>query len=309
MRPSDVDRAQKIEQKLNDFSRSERSLPGIQDPQYLSVLLEQIIESIRRIEFVELILGASFDDSRANPQQLSFDPLRAAVFWSRRGNHDEACWLVFLATHFGKHPKDGWGLVRAVYGGFGSKTWSWKSTTNDLEGFRKCLVQAGGKLPRITQRFGNHRKYESLFSEGEAGTFSVIKSYIEWIAPPQTHDQMVRSIHKRAGQDPKVVFREMYRGMSVVKRFGRLGKFDYLTMLSKLGLAPIEADCVYISEATGPRRGANLLFGGRADCHLSADDLEKAIAEMSKFTGLSMQVIEDALCNWQKSPDKFVPFR
>ena len=40
--------------------------------------------------------------------------------------------------------------------------------------------------------------------------------------------------------------------MDTVQRFGRLGKFDFLTMLGKLGIAPIEPGITFLKGATGP---------------------------------------------------------
>lgn len=96
--------------------------------------------------------------------------------------------------------------------------------------------------------------------------------------------------------------------MSEVKSFGRLAKFDYLTMLAKLGLTQIEPGATYMAGATGPVRGARLLFG---DSHgqRSGPELDSYLTALGKKTGLGMQVLEDALCNWQKSPTTFVAFR
>ena len=51
---------------------------------------------------------------------------------------------------------------------------------------------------------------------------------------------MIQEAHKLVGQNPYETFDDLYRSMVAVDRFGRLGKFDYLTMLGKLGFAPIE---------------------------------------------------------------------
>ena len=58
---------------------------------------------------------------------------------------------------------------------------------------------------------------------------------------------------RRMGNDPTVIFDELYRNMSVVG-FGRLGKFDYLSMLGRYNLAPISAGSAYLDNATGPIR-------------------------------------------------------
>jgi len=86
---------------------------------------------------------------------------------------------------------------------------------------------------------------------------------------------------------------------------GRLGKFDLLCNLSNLLISPILPDKAYISDATGPLSGAKLVFGE----DLSKSVLEAECASLAKHLSVSPQVIEDALCNWQKSVEKYIYFR
>ncbi|MBO0876130.1 MAG: hypothetical protein J2P19_22350 [Pseudonocardia sp.] len=92
-------------------------------------------------------------------------------------------------------------------------------------------------------------------------------------------------------------------------RFGRTARFDYLTMLGKIGLAEVEPDCAHLVGSTGPQRGARLLLEGRKNGAPTAQLLEKRIASVQEALDISYDVLEDALCNWQKSPNSFVPFR
>lgn len=80
-------------------------------------------------------------------------------------------------------------------------------------------------------------------------------------------------------------------------------------MLSKVGLANIEADSTYMNEATGPKRGARLLFDGQIDSNTGARVLEARVAALEQHLGVGMQVMEDAMCNWQKSPNLYQAFR
>jgi Alpha-glutamyl/putrescinyl thymine pyrophosphorylase clade 3 len=48
-----------------------------------------------------------------------------------------------------------------------------------------------------------------------------------------------------------------------------------------------------------------LLFGG----HDSPALLDTKLVQLEAQLEVGMQVLEDALCNWQKSPDRFKPFR
>jgi hypothetical protein len=267
-----------------------------------------MVESLRRIEFVHVVRDGKIDPRRADPSSELFDPIRAAAFWMRKGDFDEAFWLVFLATHFGKHIKHGWGLTRAVYFGSQGKAWAWKHVSQNVSGFRDWLAINEVSL-KTKFAFSNHRKYQSLSAHSAVGTGAVVASYVGWIAPPRTHLEMIKDIHKSVGQDPRAVFDFLYKSMDSVMGFGRLGKFDFLTMLAKLGLAPIEPGSAYLVGATGPLQGARLLFAGSPKAKLSARELDARLTELDSYLGVGMQVLEDSLCNWQKSPKKFISFR
>jgi hypothetical protein len=81
-------------------------------------------------------------------------------------------------------------------------------------------------------------------------------------------------------------------------------------MIGKLGLAPIEPDSTYMSGATGPLNGARLLFLGSPTANgATPRQLDRWLVELEAQLGVGMQVLEDSLCNWQKSPDDFRRFR
>ena len=96
--------------------------------------------------------------------------------------------------------------------------------------------------------------------------------------------------------------------MSVLS-FGRLAKFDFLAMLGRYGIAPIAAGSAYLRGATGPLRGARLLFDGRPNSITSLDTLQVFLDELDADLGMGMTITEDALCNWQKRPSRFHHFK
>lgn len=311
MRPTEKPRAEHLEALLREFSGEVRPLPGIVGAKERATLVRQLVDSRRRIEFVHTIKAAKLDIRRADPDNDLFDPLKAAVIAHRTGDMDEAFWLVFLATHFGKHAVDGWRLTRDVYGRLGEGRWDWVSVSRDVAAFRRWLNehQSALKEPPRRGRFSNHRKYESLSAISPKGTGAVIESYVAWVAPPRTHMDLVREAHLQVGQHPQETFRWLYASMGAVKRFGRLGKFDYLTMLGKLDIAPIEPDSAYLAEATGPLSGARLLFDGHSHSKTNPKTLDQWLMELDERLDVGMQTLEDALCNWQKSPSSYRYFR
>ena len=153
--------------------------------------------------------------------------------------------------------------------------------------------------PSLVGSFANHRKYES-----KAKIDDVMASYIAWVGESGSQYTRWSEIVREAGNDPATVFDAAYSAFEVV-RFGRLGKFDLLTLLGRLGFFPMEAGRVHIRGASGPRRGAVDLFGPPND----ADRLERRSADLADHLSVSAAVLEDAICNWQKSPDRFQHFK
>jgi len=313
MSPRDRARAQHLVQALMGYQSRLGSLPGLAGAGRLDALVAQFIDSLRRVEFAHHIRDARHDPARMDPASDLFDPLRAAVLRNRLGESDEAWWLVFLATHFGKHAVDGWRLTRDVYGKLGQDgLWDWATISRGPSAFRAWLITNEATLrgsDGVSRRFSSHRKYESLQAASDKGTANVVASYVAWVAPPRTHADIVRELHKAVGQDPQAGFAALYGSMNAVRRFGRLGKFDFLAMLGKLGIAPIDPGSTFLKGATGPLAGARLLFGGTPDADLSDHDLEAKLVGFGQESGLGAQVLEDALCNWQKSPNVYVRFR
>lgn len=300
--------------RLRHVAANVRQLPGIQPAGHLETLVCQIIDSVRRIDFVRRISReyAGISPLRADPNSDLFDPLKGAIWHYHQQNHDEACWLVFLATHFGKHAVDGWRLCRDIYGKLGGPgRWDWHSISPNPDAFRLWLNQNIARLrgDGVRRRFSNHRKYESLLSPNGSGTADVLSSYVAWIAPPRSHREFVMRAHREVGQNPRDVFAYLYKSMKAVDRFGRLGRFDFLTMLGKLDLAPIEPDSAYLKGATGPALGAKLLFLGSPTARCNPDTLQNYLDELDETLSIGMQALEDSLCNWQKSPARYRLFR
>jgi hypothetical protein len=308
VRPRDRELGSRLEAGLRSFNEKNRGLPGIQKPANLEAFVEQLLESIHRVRFVAVLSERKLSPLRAEPQSHLFDPLKAAILHHREGDIEEAFWLVFLFVHFGRHARAGWRYAREVYGRLtGPGRWDWASTSTDPAGFRAWLNdhQADLKAEGQPRGFGNHRKYESLDAYGPSGTGAAVETYVNWVNPPRTHQELMNHAIGDANGNPKAAFDTLYHSMEAVSRFGRTARFDYLTMIGKLKLALIEPPSTYMVGATGPVRGARLLFGTDEN----AATLDRWLAELDTCLKVGMQVLEDALCNWQKSPDTFIPFR
>ncbi len=313
VRPKESRLARQLDAGLRTFDRQKRPLPGIQAPANREVFVEQLVENIRRIRYISVI---SAQDLRADPSSDLFDPLKAAALRKRQGQIDEAFWLVFLSVHFGKNRRTGWRLARDVYGSLGGAAcWDWMRTSAYPKRFRAWLAAYQATLQGrdgIARHFGNNRKYESLDASSPKGTGAAVESYVRWVRPPRTHEMLIQEAQQQVGDDPRSTFDYLYRSIDAVTRFGRTAKFDYLTMVGKLGLAPIEPGSAYMQGTTGPLAGARLLFGGSETAALSHRDLNTWLVQLEAELAVGMQgmqVLEDALCNWRKSPEIFEPFR
>jgi hypothetical protein len=297
--------AARLDSSLAEFSAHVRPLPGVEDWAARATLGMQMMASLRRLDYTAILRTRDINPDRANPASAMFDPERAAIFHAREGRTDEAFWLIFLATHFGKHQKHGWRRLRDVYSGLGSGTWTWERTSMNPGAFRDWLRD---NEHAIGGGFGNHRKYISLRAAGSQGTGAVIESYITWVGPARSHGELVQKLVRTGGNHPHAIFDCFYNSMHVTQ-FGRLGKFDFLALIGRLDLAPISPGSAYLVGATGPLRGARLLFGGHYDAPLAVKDLDAWLRELDDQLNVGMQVMEDSLCNWQKSPSRFVHFR
>ncbi|MBZ5563960.1 MAG: hypothetical protein LAP13_16255 [Acidobacteriia bacterium] len=308
MRPRDREFARRLEDRLLAFSREKRALPGIHEPSNRTAFLEQLLESIHRVRFVQTIRARELSGRRCDPTDDLFDPLKAAMLHERNGDVEEAFWLVFLFVHFGRHARAGWRYAREVYGRLGEGgSWNWARVSSDPSAFRAWLHAHQAELQRegAPRGFGNHRKYQSLDAYSPTGTGAAVETYVAWVNPPRTHRQLMDQAYQHADRDRRKAFDDLYKSMDVVASFGRTARFDYLTMVGKLGLAQIEPGSTYMQGSTGPLKGARLLFGE----HARAAHLDAWLVELEAELGVGMQVLEDALCNWQKSPETFIPFR
>ncbi len=120
MRKNDYQPAQDLANSLIAYDQNKRTLLGIQNPVMLEVLIEQILESIHRTNYVSALKERKLSERSSDPNDVLFDPLKAAIIHFNKNNFDEAFWLIFLLTHFGRHRKAGWQYVKDVYGQLGS---------------------------------------------------------------------------------------------------------------------------------------------------------------------------------------------
>ena len=305
MRSEDRQRDQELQADLVAFSKH-TPLPGIADEAARASLTRQMIDSLHRVDFVRRLSERAPDTQRMDPHNALFDPVKAAFLHNRAGNRDEAAWLVFLSTHFGYHRRIKWELTRLVYGAVDQgPTWTWARTSGDLTGFKAWFEAHADQLAGLP--FGNHRKYESLRPDAENNLSATIASYVSWVGANRGFALLVADLDEPPS-DPKTRFDRLYRASPIVQ-FGRTAKFDFLTMIGKLNIADIEPPLPYLQGATGPTRGAKLLISNDPLLSIPVGQLSDVVVALGQSLGVGMQVMEDSLCNWQKSQFQYLPFR
>lgn len=303
MWPSRDAERQRIVGELN-AAKTPLGLKGLPDEATVEALALQFVASLRREDYYRRVQAKPIQAVRADPNHPSFDAERAVAFHMQQGNIDEAGWLIFLMTHFARRPDTGWLRLRDVYGRLGSGVWDWPTVSASPTAFYQWL---GANWQDVRGAFGNHRKYESLRPTANRPMSRAVADYLAWIGPAGHRAFFANAVHS-AGNDPHTIFDHLYGTLNVVS-FGRLAKFDYLSLVGRYGLAPIAAGSAYLDGATGPGRGARLLFDGNATSPTGNLELQGKLDALDARLDVGMEVMEDALCNWQKSPRRFIHYK
>jgi hypothetical protein len=294
-----------IAKTLDAFSQTVMPLPGLVGPAERDTLSMQLTASLRREEYFRVIqVRGPISGSRADPAHPAFEAELGVVHFVQQGQLEEAAWLLFLMVYLAK-PEEGWTRLRDIYGGLGAGRWDWAAVSGNPMAFEQWLkanwMKVGGK-------FGNHRKYESLNPATARPMGPAIVQYVSWINAGGGHARHFATLVRSAGNDPHSIFDAFYRALPI-KGFGRLGRFDWAAMLARYGLIPADAGSAYLKGATGPGRGARLLFQGNPTAPSSNNQVQAWLNLLDKQLCVGMVVLEDALCNWQKSPAQFVHFK
>nr|WP_325262599.1 hypothetical protein [uncultured Rhizobium sp.] len=295
---------QRLMKAMATHSAVVRPLPGVASAAALRTLAMQLIASLRREDYYAKVQEKPVSASRADPNSPMFDAERAVAHHMQNGDVEEAAWLVFLMTHFARPADSGWLRLKDVYGKLGQGVWTWKIVAPNPKAFSDWVYANAGS---IRGKFGNHRKYESL-EKGTKREFSlVLKTYLAVVG--KSHRVFFAQSVRDAGNDPSVIFDHLYRQFDAVYSFGRLAKFDYLALIGRYGIAPIAPGSAYLPGATGPASGVRLLFLGQPKGTASLKQLQIWLNELDATLVVGMSVMEDALCNWQKSPTSFKHFK
>ena len=303
--PSKQSRRQAISSALKAVPKGKLPLLGLAGAAELYAFSMQIVASLRREDYFRLIQERGpISYSRADPSDPAFEAELGVVFFLQNNQFDEAAWLVFLMVYLAK-PEAGWQRLRAIYGKLGAGVWDWATVSSNPASFEQWLAANWTCIPG---KFGNHRKYQSLNPVANYSMGPAVLHYVSWIQQSGGHQKHFATIVRGAGNDPNTIFDAFFHALPL-KGFGRLGRFDWAAMLARYKFVPAEAGQAYFKGATGPAAGARLLFLGSRTARASDKQLEDWIDELDNSLHVGMEVLEDAICNWQKSPQNFIHFK
>lgn len=261
--------------------------PGLQmraDRERFTDCLAVAVEDLARLASGRTILSTK--PGPATP----FNPF-SGIKRLARTDQDEATWLAFLATHAGWDRPDSCG---ALYRGLGeAPRWTWPAISRDGENEFSSWINDSWQSLSVESPFGNHRKYCTHRPSAPVSTADTIGSFAEWACGG------VRQWGSEFGS-PEARFDQLYHSLNAVAGFGRTARYDFLRLLGLTGLAEIWPGRCYLEGASGPRRGAALMFAGQSSRGVSTQLLEKHCRELAHDLGVDIQAVEDAVCNWQK---------
>ncbi|MDH7641131.1 alpha-glutamyl/putrescinyl thymine pyrophosphorylase clade 3 protein [Sphingomonas oryzagri] len=291
---------------LLDHSANVRHLPGVANPVARDTLAMQIVASLRRDDYFRSIQHRGpIAPERADPHSDKFEAELGVVYLLQNGAHDEAAWLIFLMVYLAKPADSGWRRLRDIYGKLGKGRWDWAAVAANPDAFGAWLAE---HWQEIGGKFGNHRKYESIKPDARRPMGAAIAQYVRWVLDGGGHRRLFADIIREAGNDPNSIFDAFYHALPI-KGFGRLGRFDWVAMLSRYRLIHAEAGSAYLKTATGPRSGLQLLFLGNPETKTDPDILQGWLDDLDSDLGVGMEVLEDSICNWQKKPTEFEHFK
>lgn len=265
------------------------------DSSKIHVLAKQTYDSIRRIMIYETYKTKAYQ--AVKDKKSFFDTSTPFVLGQRTDlSLQNRIWIIYLATYFGKSNKSQWTLFNRAtfYSNYDIVEFGWiKSDINEyfdylltFDFFENCT-------------FSNHRKFTAKSLEGEKGLFKSARYFMENIETYTPYNMMN--------------FHDFFKASQKIPNFGRLAGFDFTSSLVKCGFNIYEPQSMYAEHSTGPLQAlADLLKLTKNDSSVgAAKKLAKEMMEWFKSNSeifMLGQVLEDAICNWQKDKDKYIRY-
>lgn len=265
------------------------------DADKLNILARQTNDSIRRIDVYNSYKKRAL---QAVSNKLDFIHTSNPFVLAQRSDLDEMnkVWALYVATYFGKSDKSKWELFKRATFDNGGSIMLFENIQKDLDIYFKYL-SSFDFFDGCS--YSNHRKFTAKRLTGEKGVFESMEYFVKNI------DQyLVKN---------KTDFHSIYELAQKIPNFGRLAAFDFSSSLVKCGLNIEEPQSLYAEHSTGPLNAIGLLLrltnndsSSKSKIKLSSDLMKWFIENTRIF--MTGQVLEDAICNWQKNTSTYIRY-
>lgn len=286
----------KIEEIEKLWNKAIKQVLGKQiDGNKLNILAKQTFDSIRRIKIYETYkIKAQQAVKDGKPFIHTSNPFVLAQRTDL--NLQNKVWVLYLATYFGKSSKSKWTLFNRATFKKDQSIIKLDEINVDLNSYFKYLSSFDFFQDCD---YSNHRKFTAKKLTGVKGLFRSIEYFVGNIALYSPKNEME--------------FHEMYLLAKKIPGFGRLAGFDFTSSLVKCGFNVNEPKSMYANHSTGPLKGLKLLLKltDNNSSYSSQKQLSSDLMDwFSKNSDIFMtgQVLEDAICNWQKNTRNYVRY-
>ena len=261
----------------------------------LNILARQTFDSIRRIQIYETY---NIKAQKAIQYKKPFSHTSNPFVLAQRSdlNLRNRAWIIYLATYFGKSNKSKWELFNRATFRKDKSIITFDQIKADLDNYFKYL-SSFDFFHDCT--YSNHRKYTAKKLLGSKGLFRSMEYFANNVGLYSSEDKME--------------FHEMYLLSQKIPNFGRLGGFDFTSSLVKCRFSIEEPKSMYADYSTGPLLALKLMLkltnnnSSTASQKQLSHDLMDWFLKNSKIF-MTGQVLEDAICNWQKDTRIYIRY-
>lgn len=288
-----------IEKKMLTFDGLVNKLPGLADHEIRKTFVAQMAKASRELVAITAIASSYTVTDTGCLQTDNFDPLHKAVCFYHRNEFDEACWLLFLCSYIGKHPKQKWRLLNSIYHSLDSGlSWSWKTVSQDINDFCKWLHDHQLKL-RDEGNFGEVHKH-SMFEGSKVNTMQDdIKNYVHWVQSKGGH----LAIFSFPFDNKFSAFDHLYTTILEQGMFSKQIIFNYLLLLRNLGIIAASPGHLYLNDSLWAKKGIKALVGNKIKSGEATLEPYNSLVTLARYVSadFGLQLLRTGLIEWAKS--------
>ncbi len=260
------------------------------DDNIIHVLSMQMIDSIRRISIYRAYYNqADKAESSELPYHHTSNPFKLCQRESL--TLDSKIWYIYIATYFGKSNKSGWNLFKKASFYEDGNLIDLDSIINNREEYFDYLRS----LDFFEKsNYSNHRKFTKKALDGDKGFLNSANYFLDNLS--------------EFSSEEVIEFDTVYKKALLIPNFGRMAAFDFTSSLCKCNLNVAPPISMYHKASTGPLKALKeLLIQSGTDNPTKKAQIRFGDNLLDWFVDNSdieivAQVLEDTICNWQKSP-------